>query len=230
MAIAFDSKTDVTVTGGAGATHTFSHTCSGADRILWVYAGCHATVAVPGQTVNGVTYNGVSMTQASVLTNDGGNGQSFLFYLVAPATGANNVVITVAVAGHAKAGGAVSFTGAAQTGVPDATSTNTSAATTSYSQSVTSVADNCFAVFGGAAFAGATLTGGANTTTQTAPEVVYHGSFIAYSTAAKTPAGTFTLNVTSASQAFGGCMASFAPASTSGSSGFATINLVVSSM
>lgn len=211
FAIAYDSVGPTGSTSGAGSTHTFSITCSGSDRIIWTIGVCHRTAAVPGQAVSSVTYNGVSLTQSVHLSDDGGNSQLYLHHLVAPSTGANNVVITTAVATHARGGGATSFTGASQTGVPDATSTNTSGATTSYSQSVTSVADNCFAILGGGAFGGLTLTGGSNTSIASQPEVTFHGTFMAYSTAPKTPAGTFTLNVTCTSQAFGGVMASFKP-------------------
>lgn len=105
MAIAFDNKTQNT----SSAT-TFSHTTTGGNLILIV------KVVTPS-TVTGVTYAGVSMTQAGVAVNVlDANTNVYLFYLKAPATGANNVVIS----GPATCtSSAISFTGAKQTGGVD---------------------------------------------------------------------------------------------------------------
>jgi len=86
MAVAFDAATD----GGASGTttKTFSHTCTGASRILIVYA------QITG-SCSGVTYNAVAMTKIGSEVLDGTYGwYASFWYLVAPATGANDVVIT----------------------------------------------------------------------------------------------------------------------------------------
>lgn len=206
MAIAFDSAT--AMTGNTSVTSkTFSHTCSGSDRILFVISARQTAF-----TITGITYNSVAMTQVGTKATSYGNTIE-LWYLVAPATGANNVVISVNSACNVT-GGAISFTGASQTGQPDASATggDPTSAVSSYSPSVTSVADNCFAVCGMICASGATLTGGTNTSIGSQPEVTHAGSAFIYSTAEKTPAGTFTLNVTSASQVMVSVMASFSPA------------------
>lgn len=103
MAIAFDSASN----NSATLALTFSHTCSGSDRLLLV--SCHGA----DQSFS-VTYNGVAMTELY----DGTPGSPFKFIavyaLVAPATGANDVVITRSGSTPVIAG-AVSYTGVDQT-------------------------------------------------------------------------------------------------------------------
>lgn len=204
MAIAHDSSTAVTATLGV-TTKTFSHTCSGSDRILWVAAGANTAAGDP----TGITYAGNAMTKVNSVFLQ--TTWVALWYIIAPATGANNVVITCTGTGNVT-GGAMSFTGASQTSIPDSSAADTVQTTvvTSYSRSTTTVADNCFTVSSGRANGGLTITGGANTTV-TQPEVVAMGNYMIRSTAAHTPAGTSTLNVTSASQDFFSVIASFSP-------------------
>lgn len=56
MAIAFDATTTSSL-GSAVTSITFSHTCTGSNRILFV-----CTANNGGANVTGVTYNGVAMT------------------------------------------------------------------------------------------------------------------------------------------------------------------------
>ena len=202
MAIALDAATAVTGTTNTLA-HSFSHTViSNTNGILWVAAGSS------NGDVASVTANGVNLTHVNSV-----NLQSTwvsLWYLVAPSTGINAIVVN----GNfgAITGGAASFTGAKQTGIPDSHFENISqtGAVTSYSISTTTVADNCFLICSGRANGGATLTGGTNTTV-TQPEVVAFGDFMMFSAGVIHPAGTGTLNCTSASQQFFGVIASFSP-------------------
>jgi hypothetical protein len=112
MAIAFDST--ATANQASGATLTFSHTCSGSDRILLV--GVVTEIASP-DIVTGVTYNGVAMTQLGKVFS-GDLDEVYLYALIAPATGANNVVISVSNALAFTYGGSVSYTGAYQDALP----------------------------------------------------------------------------------------------------------------
>lgn len=130
MAVAFDAVTTAAVPSGTTASLTFSHTDgSGSDRCLTVVVTQWASTitGVP----SGVTYAGVALTKVS----DSGRGSAgdcvTIWRLVAPATGANNVVVTWTVPldkqGRANA---VTFTGVDQT-TPDgtgATATGTSTA------------------------------------------------------------------------------------------------------
>ena len=77
MAIAFDAASNGIQ--GTATSWTWAHTCTGSDRILFVFG--HQV-----SNISGVTYAGVSM---SIL---GPVGDVALWYLVNPATGTNNVV------------------------------------------------------------------------------------------------------------------------------------------
>jgi len=96
----------------ASATHTLSHTCSTEqNRCLLVWVTCvDATETAP----SGVTYNSVAMTKkGSTATN--GTMSISLWQLVAPATGANNIVATFGTACDAIHIGSLSFYGVNQT-------------------------------------------------------------------------------------------------------------------
>ncbi len=214
MAIAFDTKTAFTFSA-ASTNITYSHTVTGSNTILWVGVSILATA-----TIGAVTYNGVAMTQFGGGSVGTVAIKDYLFYLINPATGANTVSVSQNTSTQVTSCSA-SYTGAAQTGQPDATSLGGPTTTTSYSQSVTSVADNCFAILYGNANGGLAFTAGTNTTIRNQPEVAFCGAYMVDSTAAQTPAGTFTLAMTSTSQDFAGCMASFKPVATaSGNSNF----------
>ena len=71
---------------------TLSHVVSGSDRIL--VCGYAVNDATP-QPVTGATYNGVAMTRlGSEISTDGLFTYTGAFYLVAPATGTHNAVIS----------------------------------------------------------------------------------------------------------------------------------------
>lgn len=210
MAIAFDAKTGM-VTGSSTTPNT-THTCTGSDRIVWVGISIRSTRTI----TTAPTYDGVTMTQSGSTSGTTGI-TNYLYYLVAPSTTAGAVVTATQSASDYWSMTVISYTGASQTGQPDATSVGGPSTATSYSQSVTSVADNCFAVLYGDNNSGASLTAGSNTTIRNQPEVAFTGAFIADSTAAKTPAGTFTLAFTAASGTAACCMASFSPSGGGGS-------------
>ena len=94
---------------------TVSHTMSAsANGLLTVCAHANTTT-----TTITVTYNGVAMTSAVRRTN---GGASELFYLAAPATGANNIVASFSATERVAVGG-VSFTAVDQsTPIDNATS------------------------------------------------------------------------------------------------------------
>ena len=107
MAIALDVGTSGGNNGG-GTSHTYSHTCTGSNLILFVGVSTNSS----SDLITGVTYNSVAMTlvdkQAGTSTN-----YSYLFYLINPATGANNVVVSAS-SSTTIYSGAVSYTGAKQ--------------------------------------------------------------------------------------------------------------------
>lgn len=158
MPIAFDAATAAT-TGNPGSGDTslaFSHTCSGSDRVLYVFV--HGRYH---DNVTGVTYAGVSMTKIASVDDSWAGGEvlgTALYRLVAPATGPNNVVVTMSAARHATAS-AISLTGVHQT-TPDRTPVTANGSAEHPSLSVTSAADEFV-------LDGATLLNNDNTSTLT---------------------------------------------------------------
>lgn len=113
MPIAFDAASQSSP--AEATTVTWSHTCSGSDRLLVV--GVHSRDDDPTE---GVTYNGVVMTEIRQ-DHQGGNVHTSLWYLKAPATGAHDIVATHMFSAPAWiAGSAVSLTGVDQTTPLDA--------------------------------------------------------------------------------------------------------------
>lgn len=85
---------------------TWSHTCSGSDRVLFV-----GVSALLGANNVSVTYNGTAMTKVWFIADADGVMQSTGFVLASPATGAHNIVATFGAAPTGAGLGAVSFTG-----------------------------------------------------------------------------------------------------------------------
>lgn len=116
MAIAFDASTQGTA--GTSSTQTYSHTTSGSNRILYVHV--YSTNMTDG-TVSSVTYAGAAMTKVGFVSGSIWGGV-YLWRLVNPAVGANNVVVTFS-AGFVVSN-ATSYTGAKQSGGVFVSNTN----------------------------------------------------------------------------------------------------------
>lgn len=88
MAIELDLISNIS---GKNTIFTYEHTCSGDNRVLIVNIGFFPT---NGDEVLSVKYAGVDMTLVDVaqLSN---SVRSELWYIVAPASGDNNVVVTL---------------------------------------------------------------------------------------------------------------------------------------
>lgn len=201
MAIAFDSNTPFVVNPGSD---TISHTCTGTDRYLFV-----GILIQSGQSCTGVTYNGVSMTQlVSLSTNNvSANETIYLFGLANPASGTNNVVASFSGAGT-RGFMASSFTGAKQTSSIDATNSGTGSSGTA-TVSVTTTSNNAWLV--GYARGQSNVSAGSSTTLRGATDNVN----MMDSNAAKTPAGSYSLNFTTASNNnWGSIVAALAPTAT----------------
>lgn len=135
--IEFDAATNPAL---ASATSlTFAHTCTGSNRILLVGTMVRTT------TISGVTYAGVSMT--AIGSRELVTGADYIqwFYLIAPSTGANNVVISLN-ASNVILGGAVSYTGVKQSGQPDAVINNAVTTEATSTTTLTTIANNCWTV------------------------------------------------------------------------------------
>lgn len=146
--IQFDAATNSGYKSAAAepdGIYSWSHTVStGSNRYLVVGV---SMLSVAGSSVTGITYNSVAMTFIGAVASVSGAIRSELWGLVAPATGANTVEVTLSAALDSAAG-AVSFTGVNQSlpfeAYNSATATNVGAADATVN--VTTVADNDWVV------------------------------------------------------------------------------------
>jgi len=107
MAIALDAATRSNV--GSGTTLSFSKTCTGSNLILFF----NIVIGSTSDLVTAVTYNGVSAF-GNLVQKQNVSGFTYLFYLIAPATGSNTVVVTTS-GSTAITCTAISYTGVDQT-------------------------------------------------------------------------------------------------------------------
>lgn len=201
MAIAFDAKSN-------GITQTVAHTCTGNNLIL-VVGFITYRVAGTANSVTGVTYNGVLMTQAGVLTRSGGTSEyQYLYYLVNPSTGTNNIVVSTSNTLDSFGMSSASYTGVNQIGQPDSYVTSPVTADTQVTTTTTTIADNCWlAGFFTVDTVGAWIAG-ANTTLR---DGTINEIFVD-SNGAKTPVGVYSLVATHALGQCSGQMISISPA------------------
>lgn len=118
-----------------------------------------------------------------------------LFYLIAPASGNNTLQLSWDGAATRLVLSSVSYTGAKQSSQPDAFNTGTDT-TSPFQVSVTTVADNCWTVGAFVDNTDAVMTVGTGTTNRAGSGAV--SDVLADSNAAKTPAGSVTLECTGA--------------------------------
>lgn len=145
MAIAFDAAGGAKDNSGGVTSLTFAHTTSaGSDRLMVVTAGSNTT-SVP--TVDDVKYNGDQLIEVDEKF-EGTNVRLALWYMVAPDSGTNNVVVTWSGTGTGAGQqlNAVSqtYTGASQTGQPDSNGFDIFSNEDPFAVSTTVVASNCW--------------------------------------------------------------------------------------
>lgn len=131
-----DNSTDGGNTTGTSLTFSHINGVGGTSpTILWV------TARTAG-TITGITYNGVAMTSAVSLS------QISLWYLINPAAGSNNVVISTS-GSTTIYGMSASYQLASTTGVPDGTKSaqnNGIGSGAANGTSVTTTANKCFGI------------------------------------------------------------------------------------
>lgn len=126
----YDNSAKMTNTGNGDMT--LSLTTSGSDRYLLVGIGTNTSM-----TCTGITYNGVAMTiigSAVDNTDSGANSRLYVFELIAPASGANNIVASFSGAPSYRTMFGISFTDVHQT-----TPTGTAATATTNNSATPSV-------------------------------------------------------------------------------------------
>ena len=204
MAIAFDAATS----GGyvTSTSMTYSHTvgAGGSNRLLVV----GVDVFNSADTVTGITYAGISLTKIVHITSSGNSVTNHLYYLLNPATGANNVVVSLSVSNNV-ASGCASYTGIKQSGQPDSSATAQKDGG-EMTFTTTTVADNSWTVLWVGHLGTVAYTPGAGTTERVEPVFASLND----SNAAITPAGSSNLITTAVTDAgqYSGVIASFAPA------------------
>lgn len=135
MAIALDATSGVTYVG-TGTGGSLSHTCSGSDRIL--FAGVVGQITT--DTLTAITYNSVAMTLIDKILCPS-DRYIYLYYLIAPDTGAHNIAVSFSGSTDIAIGG-VSYTGVDQTTPIDGTAKATTTAATSITSTVTTTVNN----------------------------------------------------------------------------------------
>jgi len=117
---------------------TISHTTSGTNRLMLVGVSIvKETVGAP--TVSSITYNGVGLSLVGAQATSDSEGRIEIWRLVAPATGANNVVVNLSAVPQSATVGVMTFTGVHQT-TPLGTFAPALGESTSASVAVTSAA------------------------------------------------------------------------------------------
>lgn len=184
VAIAFDNSL-TTTQSLTGTSLSYSYTVgSGTNRLLLV--GVTAALVTPT-----VTYNSVSMTLVASQVYNFGGQSGYLYALVAPATGSNTVLITVGTS-TAIVSTAVSYTGVNQSTTPDASSTSFSNSASSVTQTLTTVANNCWTILF-VRTSGGTIAAGTSTTLRNSGTTVIN---FLDSNAPITPPGSTSLQAT----------------------------------
>jgi hypothetical protein len=211
MAIALDATTN----SGRGtnvSTCSWSHTCSGNNRLLVVCVGFKAPT---GTTVSSLTYNGVALTFVRANENiisAGTIARSEIWYLVSPATGANSISLTLSASASAVLAGAISLTEVDQSSPLDAHAGQSSSGST-ISVVITTVADGAWIIDSYARGDGIGTTVGANQTQRWKIDTYNTDSFGVSTVNGKSPAGSETMDWTmGGSKNYATATASFKPA------------------
>lgn len=187
MAIALDTTTKSAMTTGTSVT--WAHTVTGSNTIGFAGVQLGGTAS---DLLTGITFNGSAMTAAGAgKLQVPLDAYIYLRYIIAPTTG--NIVASFSGTATDAYGYGATYTGAAQTGQPDATGTNTDNGGTGVTTSVTTVADNCWLVGVGATSQN-TATASTNATQRQQGNGGVSGIFVD-SNAAQTPAGSKSMAI-----------------------------------
>jgi hypothetical protein len=205
--ITYDNSTDGGNNGGSTTSLSYSYTVGiGSNRLL--------VVNVIGDTsaddISSVTYAGATMTLIGKIQAPSNNWQ-YLYYLLNPPSGTNNVVITAG-SSHYLISEAASWYNVKQSAQPDASTTNTAAAaSTSISTSLATVATGSLVVQG--LWSYGHLAAGAGATPIITDAALDGAGLFASSASPVSPAGSVSMTtVSDGASSTGVIMVSFAPA------------------
>jgi len=166
MATQLDVDSVANSTGTSVSSLTYSlNNVAGTGLIVGVCVNDGASAHITG-----VTYAGVAMTQAVTLLDDspGSQTETALYYLASPATGSNNVIVSLSAGGLNINSGAISVTNANIAAMIGATTTKKQANGTTCTQDLTTTYDNSMVidVWGQSGTSSANVPTAANQTSQ----------------------------------------------------------------
>lgn len=187
MAIALDATAQAVDSQASPAT--WSHTCTGSDRFLFVI-----TRLASSATVVSVDYGGNAMTRVlSTLSPTGDTRFNDLWYLANPPSGSNTVTVTYNGGGTVFRAASASYTGVNATGNPEVSNQDTQL-TAQLDVSVTTTTDNDWLVGLGIQYNNGEVAG---TTARVAYGglVTTDGYNLLDSNGAKSPAGSYSLGI-----------------------------------
>jgi hypothetical protein len=204
--ITYDSSADGGNNGGSTASLTYPYTVgNGPNRLLVVNLIGDSSA----DDISSVTYAGTVMTLIGKAHAVANNWQ-YLYYLLNPPSGSNNIVVSAG-SPHYLISQAASWFNVAQAAQPDASTTNTAAATsTSITTSLTTVATGSLVVQGVWSYGHLAAGAGA---TPVLTDTAFDGAGIFVSSGSPvSPPGNVSMTTISDGQASTGViMASFAP-------------------
>lgn len=125
MAIAFGDVSSGT-DGSGTSSRSVTLSSSGTDVVGLVGVYTEKTGSPATETITGVTWGGVAMTQINKQLRSNGSGWQYTYALANPASGSQTITATCDANSYI-ALMAIYYTGAKQTGIPDGTGTSTAA-------------------------------------------------------------------------------------------------------
>lgn len=147
--IAYVDGATGSTTVASSLTLTAKPAVSGTNRMLVVGVGIEHIGAADAAAITGITWNGTAMTKilATEAYRSGTEGRVELWYLIAPATGSNDLVVTSGATCDAIGAWAMALSGVAQTAPDASTSNNTGAGQdTVRSVTLTTAANNSWII------------------------------------------------------------------------------------
>ncbi len=205
--ITYDNSADGGNNSGSTTSLAYSYTVgNGPNRLLVV----NLIGDTSADDISSVTYAGTSMTLIGKVQAPSNNWQ-YVYYLLNPPSGSNNVVITAG-SPHYLISQAASWYNVKQSAQPDAFTTNTAPATnTSITTSLTTVANGSLVVQG--IWSSRHLAAGAGATPIIIDTAIGAGGIFVSSGSPVSPAGNVSMTtISDGSLSTGVIMASFAPA------------------
>ncbi|HEY9712213.1 MAG TPA: fibronectin type III domain-containing protein, partial [Chroococcales cyanobacterium] len=205
--ITFDNAADGGNNGGSTATLSYAYTVgSGSNRLLIV----NVIGGVSADDISSVTYAGTPMILLGKVQASS-NAFQYVYYLLNPASGSNNVVITAA-SSHYLISQAASWSGVKQSAQPDAFTTNSAAAAiTSTTTSLTTVAAGSLVVQG--VWSDSHLAAGQGSAPLIVESAFQAGGIFASTISPVSPAGNVGMTtISDGTMSTGVIMASFSPA------------------